>query len=485
MKRLAMLAGAAVALMAAAVLALPLLVNTERFRPTVEAQLRKSLGRPVELCRLSFRVLPSVAVRAGGLTVGEDSAFASSAGRPFLKATSLDVRVPLLPILLGRELTVQSLVMAGAEVELIRRAGKWNFASLGGSSNDQQGGGARLGELQLTALRVARTEEQQPRIEYPAANVTVRGIAPGAPVDFTVDAPVLNVRGRASSKGDVEQAVALLRGLPAAWLDLGVDGEITGDAEWNAKTAKGALSLRNGRRGKAEFGEVTAKCAASPDRLDSLDVSVGKLTAHAAGRLPSAADGPLDLQVDVARAPIGELMRLGAAFGQGLPKGMQADGFLEAKLRVQGGRNAPRITGRLAASALNLSGGEIKQPVKMSALEVDLTPESIRSRPMDVQCGPTNLSGYFSVRDYAAAWPLLESAWMTEGAEIADLLQMAQAYGAADASAKGSGKATLRARARSARQGYGAGVERQGTNRQRGAGVADAHPARALGLRGD
>ncbi|MCC6537539.1 MAG: AsmA family protein [Bryobacterales bacterium] len=444
MRRLATLVGAAVALIAVVALALPLLVDAERFRPQVEAQLRQSLGRKVELGKLSFRVLPSVAVRAAGLTVGEDAAYAS--GRPFLKAESLDVRVPLLPILTGREWTVSALVVSGAEVELIRRGGKWNFASLGGSSKDQQGGGARLDELRLTNLRVARTEEQEARIEYPSADITVRGIAPGAPVDFTIDAPVLNASGRASAKGDVERATVQLRALPAAWLDIGVDGEISGDAEWDGKAAKGALALRNGRRGQAAFGEVAAKFAMSPERLDALDVSVGKLTAHAAGRLPSAADGPLDLQVDVARAPIGELLRLGAAFGQGLPKGMQADGFLEAKLQVQGARNAPRLTGRIAASALNLSGGEIKQPVRMSALEVDLTPEAIRSRPVEVQCGPTKLSGYFSVRDYSSARPVLESAWVTEGANLADLLQMAQAYGGADASAKASGKATLRVR---------------------------------------
>lgn len=468
MRRLAIWAGAAAALIVVGAFALPLLVNAERFRPTVEAQLRMSLGRPVELGQLSFRVLPSVAVRAAGLTVGEDAKFSSD--RPFLKADSVDVRVALLPVLTGGDVTVRSLLVAGAQVELIRRNGVWNFASLGGASKDQQGGGARLDELRLTSLRVARTEEQQPRVEYPAADVTVRGIAPGAPVDFTVDAPVLNLRGRASAKGDVEQAVAQLRALPAGWLDLGVDGEVTGDAEWNNKFAKGSLALRNGRRGKADFGEVTAKFVMSPERLDSLDVSVGKLTAHAAGPMPSSSDGPLDLQVDVARAPIGELLRLAAAFGQGLPKGMQAEGFLEAKLKVQGARNAPRITGRIGASALSLSGGEIKQPVKMSALDVDLSPEAIRSRPVEVQCGPTKLSGYFSVRDYSAARPLLESAWMTEGADLADLLRMAQAYGAADASAKASGKAMLRVRVHGA-LAKGGSLEYQGKAQLDGAVV--------------
>jgi uncharacterized protein involved in outer membrane biogenesis len=94
---------------------------------------------------------------------------------------------------------------------------------------------------------------------------------------------------------------------------------------------------------------------------------------------------------------------------------------------------------------LKLSGGAVKQEVRSRAVTIDLLPEAIRSSPFEITCGGTKLTGHFSIASYATK-PILESAVMTQNSDIADLLQIAQAYGAADPSLRATGRATLNLR---------------------------------------
>jgi len=81
-----------VAFLLVAVASLPLLIHVDQFRPTLEADLSKALGRQVTLGNLHLKIMAGE-VTADDLAVAEDPTY----GKPaFLKAKSLHVGAEVL-----------------------------------------------------------------------------------------------------------------------------------------------------------------------------------------------------------------------------------------------------------------------------------------------------------------------------------------------------------------------------------------------------
>jgi uncharacterized protein involved in outer membrane biogenesis len=78
---------AVVVLLLLAVLLVPLFVNANTFRSTLETQLSDALGRKVTLGNLSFSVFSGGLV-ADNISIADDPAFSS---KPFLQAKSLHI----------------------------------------------------------------------------------------------------------------------------------------------------------------------------------------------------------------------------------------------------------------------------------------------------------------------------------------------------------------------------------------------------------
>ena len=131
-KKKALLAvGGIFLLIVVALLALPFLVDVNHFKPTIEAKLQQTLGRPVQIGELHLSLLAG-GVSDENVVIGEDPAFGSA---PFLTAKSLDVGVNMLPLILSRSLDVNSITLREPELRLVRgNGGKWNFSSLGTSA---------------------------------------------------------------------------------------------------------------------------------------------------------------------------------------------------------------------------------------------------------------------------------------------------------------------------------------------------------------
>ncbi|HEY2843811.1 MAG TPA: AsmA family protein, partial [Bryobacteraceae bacterium] len=131
MKRLAKWIGIVFAVVIAAVVSLPFLINVDQFRPTLQAELTKALGREVTLGNLRLKVWAGE-VTADDLAVAEDPSF----GKPaFLQAKSLHVGVELWPFLMSRRLIVTNLSIDQPEITLVQSpSGDWNFSSLGTKS---------------------------------------------------------------------------------------------------------------------------------------------------------------------------------------------------------------------------------------------------------------------------------------------------------------------------------------------------------------
>jgi AsmA protein len=108
-----------------------LLVDANHFRPQIQATLGRALGREVTLGKLHASVW-SASLHADEIRIGDDPAFGKQA---FVSAQSLQLGVRLWPLLLHRQLQITSLTLDQPSVRLSQdRAGRWNFASLGGGA---------------------------------------------------------------------------------------------------------------------------------------------------------------------------------------------------------------------------------------------------------------------------------------------------------------------------------------------------------------
>src|SRR5436309_967580 len=102
MKRSALIAGGAIGLLLIVAVALPFLIDPNRFRPLLQEKLTAALGRDVKLGDLKLSIL-SGAVTASDLSIADNPAFSRE---PFVQAKSLDVGIEVWPLIRSRQLHV-------------------------------------------------------------------------------------------------------------------------------------------------------------------------------------------------------------------------------------------------------------------------------------------------------------------------------------------------------------------------------------------
>jgi AsmA protein len=129
MRRVFKWLGILLAVLVAAVVSLPFLINVNQFKPRLESALSAALNREVKLGDLKLSLL-SGEVAASDLSVAEDEAF----GKPaFIRANSLSVGAQIWPFLMSRRLVVTYVTIDRPEIALVQApSGDWNFSSLGG-----------------------------------------------------------------------------------------------------------------------------------------------------------------------------------------------------------------------------------------------------------------------------------------------------------------------------------------------------------------
>ena len=161
MKRIVKIATAVVVLFSAAALALPFLVDANRFRPMLEEQLSQSLGRAVHLGYLKVSLF-SGGASASEITIADDARFGHA---PFLTAKSLSVGVKWIPLLFSHSLQVTGLTVDKPEIVLLQTpSGNWNFASLGAHSSATPAPAASKSAAEPTALFVSKVRISDGRV---------------------------------------------------------------------------------------------------------------------------------------------------------------------------------------------------------------------------------------------------------------------------------------------------------------------------------
>ncbi len=135
MKRFLVISGIIVGVLLLIIIAVPLFINVDSFRPDLEKKISAALNRTVHIGKLDASLLSGGAT-ASDITIEDDPAFNKGA---FLKASSVKVGVQLMPLIFSRQLKVTSLTVQKPDITLLKNAaGKWNYSTIGGGSQQQK-----------------------------------------------------------------------------------------------------------------------------------------------------------------------------------------------------------------------------------------------------------------------------------------------------------------------------------------------------------
>src|SRR5579883_676387 len=438
-------------------------VNLDRYRPQIQSELEKKLNRPVHIGRVELGLFP-VGGRLYDVEIEEPPSLASR--RPFAKAKEVYASVGLFS-LLRKQPHVKSIRMDQPQIELIRDAnGVWNFSTLGEPSGAQQASSQQpsLDKLQIAdgAVSVTDLANHQPRVTYDHIDLTLTDFAPGKRMGFTLAAhlsgpgkQLVSASGKVGplKQGDLigtpmdahvslqEVSLASARQFGVQSIPDGTDAVASGEAD--IRTNNGNYNCT----GKLKFDKSTVRNVQLGFPIDAdykIDYDPGRSilnvqsVALRIGSTPFSGSGELDasrtpyqvsIRVNTQNAPLVQLARLASAFGVAFNPKYTVNGNLTANLMAKGEAAKPSLTGTLNLANLEVSGNELKQPVRVPQLGLALSPDEIRSQPFQAESGGTHVTGQFTVAKYTSPDPMIDGSLKTDGASVAELLSMAKAYG--------------------------------------------------------
>ena len=414
-KKPLMIVGGIVVVLFLIILALPLFINANQFKPTLETQLATALGRPVGIGDISLSIF-SGGVTVTDVSIADDPAFSKS---PFLTTKSLSVGVELLPLIFSKRLEVRSLTVKDPEVNLIHAAnGTWNYSSLGGNASgaksapknpgpspaSSQGGAPGAGAMSVGKLSIengkiivsAAGSSAKPSI-YQNVDLEASDLSYTSqfPFKLTATGPgnaALKLEGKA---GPVNSADASLTPLNATvevqHLDLATTGfldtssgiagvvDFKGDlssdgSQLNSKGTVKATKLKLSAAGEPSSVPLNIDYASTyalksqSGNLNQGDIHIGNALARLNGAYNAATEpAKLDMRLNAQAMPVTDLEGFLPAVGVVVPSGSKLQGgALTANLTVSGPVDKLVISGPVNLSNAKLAGFSLKS--KLGAL---------------------------------------------------------------------------------------------------------------------
>ncbi len=323
-----------VALVVGVILALPFLIDLNKYQDQYKPLIEDALNRKVQLQDIRLTIWPRIGARVAGVTVLDDLAFGSS---PFTSLTSLDVVVKLIPLLSGK-VEVEELTIRDPVITVIKnKSGVLNVSTIGRTGVELPKTPSRApipsteGPLKILALLAVD------RISIAGGKLTYRDLSAAKPTEYILqDMEILlqSVRLGQSPKLHVGMLVQPLN-LPVR-LD-GIFGPLKESTDIDAINLHLAL-------GKTDF-TITGKTVG---RNASLNISAPVINT---ANLPVAL--PLQKPVDVKNLQI-------EAEVQGQDVQIQNfsfqlfDGQVTAEGRVTSGSETPPFTGKMTLQGMQL-----------------------------------------------------------------------------------------------------------------------------------
>ena len=384
----------------AALVAVVLLMDVNQFKPELERELGRVLGRTVTLGRIHLALLDG-GLRIESIAIAEEPAFG---GEPFLQARSLSVTMEWVPFIKSRALRVTDIRLESPDIRLIRGAGgRWNFSSLAAGAEPptapagEPGRGPAAVDLQVRRLaitggrvRVVHADAGGKTFQYEDVRLDVRDFSPGSRSPFALAATLpadgkLAVRGHFGpiNSGDIART-PLEADVQVDGLDITASGFLKPEAgpagvvDYSGKVSHDGTTIRSQgevhvdrlriMKGAAPAGRPVAVAytlvtdpAARTGRLEEAAVTVGGAVARLAGTFaPAGESTQIDMTLRGEKMPAEDLMALLPALGVELPKGAALrGGTLGADLAVKGPVEALVTTGTVAMRDTSLTGFDL------------------------------------------------------------------------------------------------------------------------------
>jgi AsmA protein len=406
-KKPLMIVGGIVVVLFLIVLALPLFINANQFKPALQTQLGSALGRSVGVGDISLSII-SGGVTVSDVSIGDDPAFSKS---PFLTAKAVSVGVEMLPLIFSKKLEVRSLTVKDPEVTLIHAAnGTWNYSSLGGSAaksapkNPASGEGGAPGSLSVGKISIengkiivsAAGSSAKPSI-YQNVDLEASDLSYTSqfPFKLTATGPgnaAIKVEGKAGPMDAADESLTPLDAtVEVEHLDLantgftdassgiaGVmdfKGTVSSDGkQMNAKGTVKANKLKLSATGTPSSVPLNVDYATTYDlksrsgNLNQGDIHIGSALARLNGAYNVASQpAKLDLRLNGQAMPVSDLEGFLPAVGVVVPPGSKLQGgALTMNLTVSGPADKLVISGPINLSNAKLAGFSLKS--KLGAL---------------------------------------------------------------------------------------------------------------------
>jgi AsmA protein len=400
MKRILGVAGIAVLLLVLIAVALPFLIDANQFRPRLEAELNKALGREVKLGDLKLSIL-SGGVTATDLSIADDPAFSRGA---FVRAKSLNVGVELLPLVLSRKLNITGITIDQPEIELLQApSGAWNFSSLGAKSPAKAEGTPNL-DLSVKSIKISNGRlsmgkpggKAKPQV-LEKVNIEATDFSPGASFPFTLSASVagggdIALKGKAGPINATDAAMTPFEAdLKMTNLDPVASGFIPASTGLGGLLTTEGSVVSNGPKiqikGRIKAEKLKLAKGGTPARkpvefdftadhdmqkqsgtLSRGGVSIGAAKASLAGTYSMQGESPLvNMKLSGPGMPVQELEGMLPSLDIVLPSGSSLQGgTASAELTVEGPLDKLVIDGNLGLRDTTLAGFDLGS--KISAI---------------------------------------------------------------------------------------------------------------------
>jgi len=171
-----------VVLVAGAILALPFLIDLNKYQGQYKPLIEEVLNRKVQLQDIRLTIWPRIGARVAGFTVLDDPAFGSI---PFTSLTSLDVGVRLMPLLSGK-VEVEDITLRDPVITVIKnKNGVLNVSTIGRTGAELPKTPSRApvpsteGPLKILALLAVD------RVSIAGGKLTYRDLSTAEPVEYT------------------------------------------------------------------------------------------------------------------------------------------------------------------------------------------------------------------------------------------------------------------------------------------------------------
>jgi AsmA protein len=404
MRRTLKIAGLALIALLVVVIALPFLIDANRFRPALESRLSQALGRDVKVGNLKLAPL-SGGVTADDLAISDDPAFSHT---PFVKAQSLHAGVDLGALIFSHALQVRSLTIDQPQIWLLQSpSGEWNFSSFGTKSaptTAPQENGAKL-DLSVKLVKISdgrftlgHTAGHLKPLVLENVNAELRDFAGDSAFPFSVAMTIagggaIHLDGKAGpiDSNDLAMTPAAIT-VKVDKLDLAGSGlnEIAPQLAGVVSFDGGGQSGTNGieLNGKLKIDKLKVSARGTPatrvleldfhvahdlkkrsGRVHRGDIHFGKAVTRLVGTyVPQGDSLAVDMTLDGPQMPVAELEGLLPALGIVLPNGTSLQGgSAGVKATIQGPIDSLLIAGSIHMNDTRLTGFNLSN--KMSGIE--------------------------------------------------------------------------------------------------------------------